>query len=144
MTRLGVGLTGNMSYYLLKLYRFLYMFKAVSILLLIFSPILTFAQDIANSPWHIQAENIDPNEYYGVTCANGVVGLVSSPEPMQVQDVILNGVYDYYQRGRVSNILKTFNHMNVEMEVDGQTLIEVIFLDMCFGGTALFLAPKFI
>ncbi len=120
------------------------MFKAVSILLLIFSPILTFAQDIANSPWHIQAENIDPNEYYGVTCANGVVGLVSSPEPMQVQDVILNGVYDYYQRGRVSNILKTFNHMNVEMEVDGQTLIEVIFLDMCFGGTALFLAPKFI
>ncbi|MFQ5448697.1 MAG: glycoside hydrolase family 65 protein, partial [Saprospiraceae bacterium] len=32
----------------------------------------------------------------------------------------LNGVYDYYQRGRVSNILKTFNHVNMNLDVDGQ------------------------
>ena len=31
--------------------------------------------------------------------------MVSSPQPLQVDEVILNGVYDYYQRGRVSNIL---------------------------------------
>ena len=59
-------------------------------------------------PWLISATAIDPNNYYGVTVANGMVGLVSSPEPMKVKDVVLNGVYDYYQRGRVSNILKTF------------------------------------
>ncbi len=76
------------------------------------------AQDYSNSPWHIVAQDIDPNEYYGVTCANGMVGLVSSPEPMRVQDVVLNGVYDYYQRGRVSNILKTFNHVNLNLDVD--------------------------
>src|SRR5258706_16284280 len=51
--------------------------------------------------------------------ANGMVGLVSSPEPMKVRDVVLNGVYDYYQRGRVSNILKSFNHVNMNLEVDG-------------------------
>lgn len=72
-----------------------------------------------NSPWHIEAKNIDPGNYYGVTCANGMVGLVSSPEPMKVTDVVLNGVYDYYQRGRVSNILKTFNHVNMNLDVDG-------------------------
>ena len=37
----------------------------------------------------------------------------------KVEEVILNGVYDYYQRGRVSNILKTFSHMNMHLEVDG-------------------------
>ncbi|WP_368671728.1 glycoside hydrolase family 65 protein [Lewinella sp. W8] len=69
--------------------------------------------------WTIPATDIDPDNYYGITVANGMVGLVSSPEPMKVQDVVLNGVYDNYQRGRVSNILKTFNHMNMELDVDG-------------------------
>lgn len=80
------------------------------------------AQDLSTSPWHLVAEDIDPNDYYGITCANGVIGMVSSPQPMQIKDVVLNGVYDYYQRGRVSNILKTFNHVNMEMLMDG-TLI---------------------
>lgn len=87
--------------------------------------LLTFfssAQDLSSSPWHIQAKNIDPNNYYGVTCANGMVGLVSSSEPMKVTDVVLNGVYDYYQRGRVSNILKTFNHVNMNLDVDGRRI----------------------
>ena len=77
------------------------------------------SQNLSNSPWHIQAVDINPNRYYGITVANGMVGLVSSPEPMKVKDVVLNGVYDYYQRGRVSNILKTFSHMNMHLEVDG-------------------------
>ncbi len=87
----------------------------------LFTAFITFfsvAQDLDQSPWHIQAKDIDPNNYYGVTCANGMVGLVSSAEPMKVTDVVLNGVYDYYQRGRVSNILKTFNHVNMNLDVD--------------------------
>jgi trehalose/maltose hydrolase-like predicted phosphorylase len=78
------------------------------------------AQDMQNSPWHIVADEIDPNNYYGITVANGMVGLVSSPDPMRVEDVVLNGVYDAYQRGRVSNILKTFNHVNMRLLVDSQ------------------------
>ena len=57
-----------------------------------------------------------------MTVANGMVGIVSSPEPMKVKDVVLNGVFDYYQRGRVSNILKTFNHVNMNLDVDGQRI----------------------
>jgi trehalose/maltose hydrolase-like predicted phosphorylase len=78
--------------------------------------------DLSQSPWHIQALQIDPNRYFGVTVANGMIGLVSSPEPMRVNDVVLNGVYDYYQRGRVSNILKTFNHINMNLDVDGRRM----------------------
>lgn len=74
---------------------------------------------LAQSAWEVQASKINPAEYYGVTVANGMVGIVSSPEPLKVKDVILNGVYDYYQRGRVSNILKVFNHVNMNLDVNG-------------------------
>lgn len=84
-------------------------------------PALAQAQH-EGSPWHIVAKDIDPNNYFGITCANGMIGLVSSPEPMKVRDVVLNGVYDYYQRGRVSNILKTFNHVNMNLDVDGHRI----------------------
>src|SRR5436190_10992929 len=75
-----------------------------------------------DNSWTIQSQDIDPKNYYGVTVANGMIGLVSSPDPMKVKDVVLNGAYDYYQRGRVSNILKTFNHVNMNLEVDGQRI----------------------
>lgn len=78
------------------------------------------AQSIAQ--WTITADDINPDNYYGITVANGMVGLVSSPQPMKVKDVVLNGVFDNYQRGRVSNILKTFNHMNMNLDVDGRRI----------------------
>ncbi len=73
---------------------------------------------IAQDAWNVKAENIDPNNYFGVTVANGVVGIVSSADPLKIEDVVLNGTYDYYQRGRVSNILKTFNHLNMNLDID--------------------------
>src|SRR5882724_12853181 len=72
--------------------------------------------------WKVEATNFDRKNYFGVTLGNGQIGLVSSPDPMKVKDVVLNGAYDYYQRGRVSNILKTFNHVNMNLEVDGQRI----------------------
>lgn len=92
------------------------------LLMLLLTLSATGQQDFNNSPWLITANDIDPSRYFGITCANGMIGLVSSPEPMQVQDVVLNGVYDYYQRGRVSNILKSFNHINMELRVDDQLI----------------------
>lgn len=35
---------------------------------------------------------------------------------------MLNGVYDNYQRGRVSNILKVFNHVNMRLNVAGSDI----------------------
>jgi hypothetical protein len=74
----------------------------------------------SQSAWEVEATDIDPNDYYGVTMANGVIGIVSSADPLKVNDVVLNGAYDYYQRGRVSNILKSFNHLNADL-VDRRT-----------------------
>lgn len=88
--------------------------------LMLFS-VLTLALS-AQSTWEIAAPDINPARYFGITVANGMVGLVSSPEPLKVKDVVLNGAFDHYQRGRVSNILKVFNHVDMYLEIDGRRI----------------------
>ena len=51
-----------------------------------------------------------------------MIGIVSSPEPFKVKDVVLAGAYDLYGRGRVSNFLRSFNLLNMYLEIDGKRL----------------------
>lgn len=88
--------------------------------LFFFSAILISCCAFPQDPWQIKANNIDPNNYYGITAANGMIGIVSSPEPFKVKDVVLAGAYDLYGRGRVSNFLKSFNLLNMYLEIDGK------------------------
>ncbi len=74
------------------------------------------------NPWQITATNIQPTNYYGETVANGMIGVVSSAEPFKVKDVVLAGAYDQYGRGRVGNFLKSFNLLNMNMDVDGERI----------------------
>ncbi len=89
------------------------------LLLLLLLPNILLAQI---NPWKITALNINPSNYYGVTVANGMIGIVSSPEPFKVKDVVLAGAYDSYGRGRVSNFLKSFNLLNMYLEIDGKRI----------------------
>src|SRR6201994_3379377 len=73
-------------------------------------------------PCPIHADTIDPSNYYGVTVANGMIGLVSSSDPFRAKDVVLNGAFDLYGRGRVSNILKTFNFVDCYLDIDGNRI----------------------
>jgi protein-glucosylgalactosylhydroxylysine glucosidase len=81
-----------------------------------------FQSSFCQDPWKIEANKIDPNNYYGVTVANGMIGIVSSPEPFKVKDVVLAGAYDLYGRGRVSNFLRSFNLLNAYLEIDGRRI----------------------
>ncbi len=78
------------------------------------------ARAAGQDDWTITASKIDPAHYHGVSVANGMIGLVSSPEPMKITEVVLNGAFDNYGRGRVDNILKGFNFMNITLDVDGR------------------------
>ena len=73
-------------------------------------------------PWKITATKIDPSNYYGVTVANGMIGIVSAPEPFKIKDVVLAGAYDLYGRGRVSNFLRSFNLLNATLDIDGRRI----------------------
>jgi len=92
--------------------------KIIVLLFTIHYSLFAFSQD----PWIIKADKIDPSNYYGITVANGMIGIVSSPEPFKVKDVVLAGAYDQYGRGRVSNFLRSFNLLNMYLEVDGKRL----------------------
>src|SRR5277367_2891100 len=85
---------------------------------LLFAFIFSFAATKAQNEWKITADKIDPSNYYGVTVANGMIGIVSSPEPFKVKDVVLAGAYDLYGRGRVSNFLRSFNLLNMYLDID--------------------------
>lgn len=76
----------------------------------------------AQDPWKITAANINASNYYGITVANGMIGIVSSPEPFKVKDVVLAGAYDLYGRGRVSNFLRSFNLLNMNLDIDGRRI----------------------
>lgn len=93
-----------------------YSFLIISSLLLL--SVASFAQD----PWKLKASNLDSKNYYGVTVANGMIGIVSSPEPFKVKDVVLAGAYDLYGRGRVSNFLRSFNLLNMRLDIDGRSI----------------------
>ena len=91
-------------------------------LLVCICPIIFYTFSFAQDAWKITTNSIDTKNYYGVTVANGMIGIVSSPEAFKVKDVVLAGAYDLYGRGRVSNFLKSFNLLNMYMEIDGRRL----------------------
>ncbi|MBF0576300.1 glycoside hydrolase family 65 protein [Dysgonomonas sp. GY617] len=76
----------------------------------------------AQNPWIISANQSEFSNYYGVTVANGMIGIISSPEPLKVKEVVLAGVYDIYNRGRVSNFLPNYNLLNLNLSINGDYL----------------------
>jgi protein-glucosylgalactosylhydroxylysine glucosidase len=94
--------------------------KACLFVSVLFVSFLTSAQSV--DPWIIKADSINPSNYYGITVANGMLGIVSSPEPLKVKDVVLAGAYDQYGRGRVSNFLRSFNLLNMYLDIDGKRI----------------------
>lgn len=79
---------------------------------------ICFAQD----PWIISSGKITSDHYTGVSVSNGVIGMISSPEPLKVGNVILAGVYDQYGRGRTSNFLSGFNVVDLNLVINSQQI----------------------
>lgn len=93
-------------------------YRIISSICLVLSLVAIKAQD----PWEITVSDINPNDYYGATVANGQLGLVSSPEPLKVGRVVLGGVYDIYGRGRVDNFVHGINMLDIDMRIDGSSV----------------------
>ena len=81
--------------------------------------VATYAQT-SSEDWLLRAEQIDKTNYYGVTSANGVIGLISSPRPFAVREVVLAGIYDHFGRGRVNNFLPNINPLNLSIVLNGE------------------------
>ncbi len=96
--------------------------KKIFLFSFLFLALAAVAQKI--NPWQLEAKNWDAKNYYGVTVANGMIGIVSSQVPFKVKDVVLAGAYDLYGRGRVSNFLRSFNLLNMQVSINGEQVNE--------------------
>ena len=76
----------------------------------------------ASDDWVVSAEIKPDTPYFGITSANGTIGMVSSREPFQCENVILADVYDVFGRGRVSNFLPQVNPVHLEITLDGSRI----------------------
>lgn len=98
--------------------------KTVKVLFSVLFFVLIICETKAQDPWIISVKNPSVSEYYGITSANGVIGVISSPEPLKIKEVVLAGTYDMFGRGRVSNFLPSFNLLNMQLMV-GEEKINV-------------------
>ncbi len=73
-----------------------------------------FAQD----PWIISVDKPLEGDYYGITSANGQIGLLSSRSPLSVDKLVVGGLYDVYASGRVDNFFPNINPLDIEVKVD--------------------------
>ena len=78
-----------------------------------------FAQT-SSEDWILRAENVGEGKYYGVTSANGVVGIISSRDPFTAKEVVLAGVYDHFGRGRVNNFLPNINPLHLSFKFNNE------------------------
>lgn len=96
------------------------MMKRVKILLLVFLLVSRAVCSYAQDGWIIEAD--DFSTYYGITSANGTIGMVSSPEPLKCSMVVLADAYDRFGRGRVLNFLPETNPVEAEISIDGKVV----------------------
>ena len=96
--------------------------RLLSVLILSASALVMSAGTVSGDEWTLRAENFLNEKYYGITAANGMIGLVSSPEPFKVGETVLAGVYDYFGRGRVLNFLPNISPVNLELKLGGTKL----------------------
>lgn len=92
------------------------------IISLISALLLVLSAKSQTDPWVVKAEKIDPANYYGITVANGMIGIISSPEPFKIKNIVLAGAYDLYGRGRVSNFINNINLLNMSFAINGKSV----------------------
>ena len=80
-----------------------------------------------NDGWHISTT--DASDYTGIAVANGRIGMLTSPSPLQVQHIVLNNVYDVDSVLKVSQVVHGMNFGNLDMYVDGEKVTEATVTD---------------
>lgn len=73
-----------------------------------------------NTGWQITTA--DRTDYTGIALANGRIGLLSAREPLEIQHVVLNNVYDVDPAMLVSQVLHGMNFGNLDMYIDGEQI----------------------
>lgn len=100
-----------------KIQRFRFIF---SLLLMPFICVMAYARE--PDPWLLTVENPDADNYYGISVANGQMGILSSPEPLKTGKLVLGGVYDVSGRARINQFMPALKMLDIDMRIDGRAV----------------------
>jgi trehalose/maltose hydrolase-like predicted phosphorylase len=70
--------------------------------------------------WHLSASSRE--NYFGVSMANGQIGIVTDDTPLKTREIILNGVYDGSPENGISRIVRGIEFLNLHLSIDGQEI----------------------
>lgn len=73
----------------------------------------------ASDTWLIDSGPIDSKHYFGETVANGMIGILSAPQPFRIAQILLNGAFEPQEPGDVDTILRTPNFFDLHISIDG-------------------------
>jgi trehalose/maltose hydrolase-like predicted phosphorylase len=68
--------------------------------------------------WVLHVDNQE--NYNPVTLANGIIGVIPSVHPFQLESIILNNVYEFDHPGGDSRIIKGINPQQINILIDGE------------------------
>ena len=81
--------------------------------------ICSFAQ-AKSDEWTLTANS--RTNYFGVTMANGQIGIVTNDTPLTTKEVILNGVYEASPENGISRIVRGIEFLNLRISVNNQEI----------------------
>ena len=76
---------------------------------------LAFSQ-AKSDEWHLLATSRE--NYYGVSMANGQIGIVTDDTPLKTKEIILNGVYDGSPENGISRIVRGIEFLNLRLTIN--------------------------
>ncbi len=78
-----------------------------------------FAQTKSDE-WNLAANS--RTNYFGVTMANGQIGIVTNDTPLTTKEIILNGVYEASPENGISRIVRGIEFLNLRMTLNNQQI----------------------
>jgi protein-glucosylgalactosylhydroxylysine glucosidase len=79
----------------------------------------SFAQ-VKSDEWNLTANS--RTNYFGVTMANGQIGIVTNDTPLTTKEIILNGVYEASPENGISRIVRGIEFLNLHLSLNNQEI----------------------
>jgi kojibiose hydrolase len=74
--------------------------------------------------WTLDSGPIDPTHYAGITLANGIIGIVSAPQPFGLQQALIGGAYQPDAAHGTNTLFKGFDFLHLRLVADGEPVEE--------------------
>jgi protein-glucosylgalactosylhydroxylysine glucosidase len=80
----------------------------------------TVIGQVKSDEWNLVATS--RQNYFGVSMANGQIGIVTNDEPLKTKEIILNGVYQPSSENGISKIVRGIEFLNLNLSINNEQI----------------------